>query len=214
VRVASFFRDNLNSGLLTHESEDMLIADSIFRDNNSTAHYSNTGTLDPGPKGFRLAGGLVISWNSTNDGSTTVIRNCTFISNHAGINQNNSDDTRPNIYRPRGHGGAMVVSFERTQNHTLVIEKSRFINNTALFNGGGVFISIYRDSVDNDIIITDSAFEDNSCVHTGGAISMNTFEVANNNILAVENTSFDRNSAWVGGGAYSLTLQVRGNLAT
>ena len=184
----------------------MLIADSIFHDNNSTALYSNTNTLDPG--GFRLAGGLVISWNSSSDESTTVIQNCTFINNHAGINQNNSNDARPNIYRPSGHGGAMVVSFEKTWNHTLVIERSRFVNNTALFNGGGVFISVYRDSIGNDIIITDSVLEDNSCVHTGGAISMNTFEVANDNILAVKNTSFNRNSAWVGGGAYSLTLQV------
>ena len=205
-KSASFSRDNLNSGLLTHESEDMLIADSIFHDNNSTTLYSNTNTLDPG--GFRLAGALVISWNSSSDESATVIRNCTFINNHAGINQNNSDDTRPNIYRPSGHGGAMVVSFEKTWNHTLVIERSCFVNNTALFNGGGVFISVYRDSIGNDVIITDSTFEDNSCVHTGGAISMNTFEVANNNILAVKNTSFNRNSAWVGGGAYSLTLQV------
>lgn len=102
----------------------------------------------------------------------------------------------------------MVVSFEKTWNHTLVIERSRFVNNTALFNGGGVFISIYRDSIGNDIVITESTFEDNSCVHTGGAISMNTFEVANDNILTVKNTTFDRNSAWVGGGAYSLTLQV------
>ena len=102
----------------------------------------------------------------------------------------------------------MVVSFEKTWNHTLVIERSHFVNNTALFNGGGVFISIYQDSIGNDIVITESTFEDNSCVHTGGAISMNTFEVANDNILTVKNTSFDRNSAWVGGGAYSLTLQV------
>lgn len=198
----------MNSGLLTHESEDMLIADSVFRDNNSTALYSNTITLDPGPGELRLAGGLVINWNSSNDESTTVIQNCTFINNCAGINQNNSDDTRPNIYRPRGHGGAMAVSFEKTRNHTLVIERSRFINNTALFNGGGVFISVYQDSIGNDIIITNSTFEDNSCVHTGGAISMNTFEVANDNILVVKHTSFHRNSALVGGGAYSLTLQV------
>ena len=192
--------------MLAHESEDMLIVDSIFQDNNSTAFYNNTNTLDPG--GFRLAGGLVISWNSSSDESTTVIRNCTFINNHAGINRLNSDDARPNIYQPRGHGGAIVVSFEKTRNHTLVIEGSRLFNNTALFNGGGVFISVYSDSIANDIIITDSTFKDNTCVHTGGAISMNIFEVANENILTVKNTSFERNSAWVGGGAYSLTLQV------
>ena len=102
----------------------------------------------------------------------------------------------------------MVVSFEKTWNHRLVVERTHFVNNTALFNGGGVFISIYGDSIGNDVTITDSMFEDNSCIHTGGAISMNTFEVANDNILAVKNTSFNRNSAWVGGGAYSLTLQV------
>lgn len=200
------FRDNLNSGILIHESEDLLIVDSIFHDNNSTAFYNNTNTLDPG--GFRLAGGLVISWSSTNERSTAVIRNCTFINNHANINQLNRNDSRPNIYRPRGHGGAIVVSFENTENHTLVIEKSQISNNTALFNGGGMFISFYSDSINNDIVITDSTFENNSCVHAGGAISMNTFEVANGNILTVKNTAFERNSAWVGGGAYSLTLQV------
>ena len=162
--------------------------------------------MDPG--GFRLAGGLVISWNSTSERSTTVIRNCTFVNNHANINELNGDDNRPNIYRPRGHGGAIVVSFENTTNHTLVIEDSRVSNNTALFNGGGMFISLYKDSIGNDIVITDSTFEDNTCVHTGGAISMNTFEVANDNTLTVKNSTFRRNSAWVGGGAYSLTLQV------
>ena len=183
-----------------------MIFNSIFHDNNSTAFYNNTKTLDPG--GFRLSGGLVISWNSTSEKSTTVIRNCTFFNNHAGVNQLNGDDKRPNIYRPRGHGGAIVVSFENTQNHSLVIENSHVQNNTALFNGGGMFISLYKESIGNRVVIADSAFEDNTCVHTGGAISMNTFEIADDNILTVKNSIFERNAAWVGGGAYSLTLQV------
>ena len=199
-------RDNLNSGFLLHESEELLIVDSVFHDNNCTAVYNNTNTLDPG--GFRLAGGLVISWNSTSDKSTSIILNCTFINNHAGINWLNGDDSRPNFYRPRGHGGAIVVSFKNTKNHTLVIERSRISNNTALFNGGGMFISLYRESLNNNIFVIDSVFEDNLCVHTGGAISMNTFEIANDNILRIQNCLFQRNSAWVGGGAHSLTLQV------
>ena len=183
-----------------------MIVDSIFHDNNSTVFYNNTYTLDPG--GFRYSGGLVISWNSTSEKGSAVVRNCTFINNHANVNRLNRDDSRPNIYRPRGHGGAIVVSFENTTNHILMIERSRILNNSALFNGGGMFISLFRDSIGNDIVITDSKFEDNLCVYTGGAISMNTFEVANENILTVRNTIFERNSAWVGGGACSLTLQV------
>ena len=199
-------RNNLNSGILFHESEDLLIVDSVFKDNNSTAFYNNTGTLDPG--GFRLAGGLVISWNSSSDQHTSIVRNCTFINNHADINPLNNNDSRPNFYRPSGHGGAIVVSFRNTKNHTLVIERSRVTNNTALFNGGGMFVSLYRESLGNNIIISDSTFEDNRCAHTGGAISMNTFQVTNGNMLNVQNSKFERNSAWVGGGAYSLTLQV------
>ena len=137
-----------------------------------------------------------------------VVRNCTFINNIADVNFQNLNDSRPHFYRPRGHGGAIVVAFEDVNNYTISIESSRIIENTAVSSGGGIFAMFFKGSANNEIVVRNTTFEGNRCNQDGGAISVNTFQVADNNKLIVEGCSFDGNQAQLGGGACSFNLQV------
>ena len=186
----------------------MVFQNCVFRDNKCTLFYDEGNTLAPGD--YRYAGGLTLLWRIQPEPATVLIKNCTFINNTASVSSRNMADAqvRPNFYIPRGHGGAIVASFNRTENHTILIEDSFITNNTARFNGGGIFASFYDRSHGNDIIVNRTVFEGNNCTNVGGGISMNTFEVADSNRLWVENSRFTNNSAWAGGGACTVNLQV------
>ena len=191
-----------------------MIVNSTFHDNNSTALYKATQRLDLND--LRFGGGLLISLrpnyirdnNNTKSSNTIVVQNCTFIKNHANINELNVNDTRPPFYRPRGHGGAIVVAFEQLSNYTVTIVDTKIIENTASTSGGGVFVSFSNTTTDNQVIFKNTSFKKNVCDQDGGAISVNTFQVANNNTVIVEDSRFDGNQAQLGGGACSVNLQV------
>jgi len=136
------------------------------------------------------------------------VRNCTFVNNTAGVNRKNENDTRPNLYIPRGQGGAILAAFNGTQYHNIFIEDSLIMDNVATFNGGGIFLSFYSGSNNNSIEINNTLFVNNTCNKTGGAIGMYTFEVANENWLKINNVVFNRNKALAGGGACTINLQV------
>lgn len=204
-----FNRENLNSGYVSYTSYNMVFQNCTFRNNTCTLSYEEGDTLAPGD--YRFAGGLTLLWRIQHEPPVTVlIKNCTFINNTASVSLDNMDDIklRPSFYIPRGHGGAIVASFNKTENHTILIEDSVIINNGARFNGGGIFISFYDMSYGNEIIINRTVFEGNNCTNVGGGISMNTFEVADSNRLSVENSRFTGNSAWAGGGACTINIQV------
>lgn len=130
------------------------------------------------------------------------------MNNHAVVNVRNRNDTRPDFYRPRGHGGAIVLVFESVADFTATIMDTRIVENTAVSSGGAVFISFYDSSANNKVVIRNTSFEENKCDQDGGAISVNTFEFANDNVLIVEDSVFHRNQASIGGGAVSINLQV------
>ena len=202
-------RNNTNCGFTASQSEQLLFVNCLFHDNNSSAFYNYTDALDP--SGFRFSGGLLISWSATDNPSaqnSAIIQNCTFFRNHAVSNVRNSNDTRPDFYRPRGHGGAIVLTFESVSDFTATIVNTRIVENTANSSGAGIFVSFYDNSINNKIIIKNTTFEANVCDRDGGAISVNTFQVANDNALIVEDSKFDRNKAVVGGGACSVNIQV------
>ena len=155
----------------------------------------------------------MISWNGTdyvNALNSATIQKCTFFNNHAVVNVRNSNDSRPDFYRPRGHGGAIVLVFENVTEFTVTIVDTRISKNTAISSGGGIFVSFYNSATNNRVIVENTIFEKNSCNQDGGAISVNTFEVANDNALIVDDSTFDRNQAKIGGGACSVYLQVHG----
>ena len=165
---------------------------------------------------YRFGGGLLLAWNSTerNDLSIpnkAVVKNCKFFDNYAGSNERNiNNDSRPHFYRPRGHGGAIVVSFQSTSNHMLVISNTQIYDNTALFGGGGIILSFFRSAFNNTVLITNTSFMDNECTRDGGAINVNAFEMANGNSLIINNSNFERNVAKEGkGGAANINLRVR-----
>ncbi len=194
---------------MSYSSYDAVFQNCSFKDNNSTLAYNVTETLDPGS--YRYAGGLTLLWRGQQEAPVTVrISNCSFVNNKATINDDNVADSeqRPNFYVPRGHGGAIVASFNKTNDFTLIIEDSFILNNEAVYNGGGIFASFFNTSLRNRLVINRTLIEGNSCNNTGGGISMNIFEVANNNYLIVEDSNFTSNRAWVGGGACTITLQV------
>lgn len=187
----------------------MVFQNCTFKDNNCTLYYDEGSSLAPGD--YRYAGGLTLLWRNQPEPAVEVlVKNCTFVNNTASVNVGNIADAeyRPNFYIPRGHGGALVVSFNRTDNHMILIEDSFIINNTARYNGGGIFTSFYNMSHGNEIVINRTVFENNTCTNVGGGISMNTFEVADFNRLWVENSRFTNNSAQAGGGACTINLQV------
>ena len=201
----------MNSGFVAYSSYDAIFQNCTFKDNNSTLAYNVTETLDPGS--YRYAGGITFLWRDQQERPVTVrIQNCSFVNNTASINDGNMADSelRPNFYVPRGHGGAIVANFNKTNDFTLMIEDSFILNNEAIFNGGGIFASFFNTSFRNRIIINRTVIEENSCNNAGGGISMNIFEVANSNHLIVENSNFTRNRAVVGGGACTINLQVSG----
>lgn len=140
----------------------------------------------------------------------SVIQNCKFFRNYAGIDARNKNDTRPHFYRPRGHGGAIVAAFKDTSSHTLVINNTQIFENAAFFGGGGIILSFFKNASNNTVIITNTSFLDNACSADGGAINMNALEMANGNTLIVNNCTFERNVANAGGGgATSINLRVR-----
>ena len=153
----------------------------------------------------------MVSWRSTDNAeatNTVVVKNCTFINNRADINVRNRNDARPNFYRPRGHGGAIVVSFQNVSGFTVTVVDTKIVGNAAVSSGGGMFISLFEGSTNNRVIVRNTSFEENTCNQDGGAISVNTFQFANDNSLTVEDSIFDGNAATMGGGACSLNLQV------
>ena len=206
-------RRNRNCGLTVGNSEQLNVTSCSFHDNNSSSYYENYTMLDPGV--FRFGGGLLLEWNSTERNDLSIpdeatVENCRFFRNYAGINVKNENDTRPHFYHPRGHGGAIVVAFKNTSNHTLVIKNTQIYENNASFGGGGIILSFFRNASDNMVLITNTSFVDNVCTRDGGAINVNAFEMANGNSLIVKDSNFERNTAQKGkGGAANINLRVR-----
>ncbi len=203
--IFSYDRDNWSGGLILFQTNNFQIVNTEFYDNNNVRPYNNTGSLDPGDLNYAGGLSLVFQGNVTRSG---IVKNCTFINNTANVNEENVNDTRPELYIPNGHGGAIVLSFNGAKRHNLTMEDLRVIDNIAVHNGGGLHIRLFQQSTNNTVTIRNSQFMNNSCSRYGGAISMNVLDSGNENLLIVENSTFENNSAMVGGGACSINLRV------
>lgn len=183
----------------------------------SSKYLSNSGLVMP--LQFRRGAGLTLSYTLGSDYGYALIENCTFRHNHADVNESNDDDIRqrPSLYVPRGHGGALLVSFQNTSQYIVQIVNCTFINNSAHFTGGAISIHFFRgtnaselqsSSTNNTVTINDTVFQENMCSGVGGAVSINTFEAANSNQVTITRSRFERNSAELEGGAYSFIIEV------
>jgi hypothetical protein len=101
----------------------------------------------------------------------------------------------------RGYGGAIFVEFSgSTSNCSLIVDRTHFINNSAV-RGGAMYAYIKDESRSNRILILNSMFMGNRARLTGGGINlgisaspsaMNTFEICD--------CTYVNNSALIGAG--------------
>lgn len=124
-----------------------------------------------------------------------TIENCTFDSNHALMDQLNINDTRPSDYKPFGTGGGLLIRFSNTSHSQLVIADCKFINNTALVRGGGLYVAFWGHSKYNSIEIQNSLFQENYCAKAGGAISLSSFSSSHGNVITIAGSNFTENEA-------------------
>ena len=195
-------RENSNSGLNLYQTTDAVVIDSIFQDNNSTGVYNYT--VYPGD--LRFAGGIYISLDDQK--AYIKLQNCTFARNHALLSAINSKESRPSLYVTRGHGGAVLVLFNRSVDSMVIIEDSDIRDNTALYNAGGLYFAFANNSSNNIVQLKNVKVHNNTCGGLGGGVLMVAFESSDRNLLVAENVTFTDNVAEVGGGGCAIQVQV------
>ena len=192
--------------MLLDRTTDAHISDCVFQDNNSTAVYNYTETLSPGD--LRYAGGISINFDDQRDTPWYIkIQNSTFSGNNALLNENNSNDSRPILYLPRGHGGAVLISLNGSVDSMVIIEDSHIRHNTALHNAGGLYFAA-ANAHNNTVLLRNVVLHNNTCGGLGGGILMVAFESSNHNLLVAENVTFTDNVAEIGGGGCAIQVQV------
>lgn len=216
-----FVRYNQKSGLNFYRVKNITVADSTFRHNIGISRYSPGDTLSLQQ---RFSAGLTIFYLKSPAENQLTIINSTFSNNSADINPDEikASENRPNSYIPRGHGGALLLSFEDVQNHRVFIENCTFSKNQARLTGGAISIIFFRGfsdisvdtippsstSTNNTVTIRYTRFLENNCSGEGGAISATTLEAANENQVIIRDSSFHGNRASGEGGAYSFIIKA------
>lgn len=218
-----FSRDNYSGGLIIHRSLQIVVENIVFMNNSGSSAYINVSQLDisTSNNGFRVGGGLTISYRKSSTVSYAQVKNCTFKNNRADVSESNHEDAilRPIFYIPRGHGGGFLVAFENASNNVVSIENCLFEENYAQLGGGGVSVLFYRGSSEvsrfgvsssrnNSLSIVGSSFKKNEAGLGGGAIQGLAFEESTDNHIVIENCSLVNNSARRGGGGLLIVLQV------
>ena len=136
-----------------------------------------------------------------------LITDTQFVNNSA---RPNNDKSLARALLAFGHGGAMFIRLVNTSNSLICIENSKYIENSAEANGGGIQLSGAQSSSNNQIMIRNCTFSKNRCnlnACTGGAIGIDYFENSHENQVHVVNSSFNDNSA-IAGGVLSLVTSV------
>ena len=185
-----------NTGHATHLENPMnvSITNSLFF-NNSGQLYDDSPISDS--YGFNVnqsAGGIGIVYTNIMHPVLTI-KNCTFDSNRALRSPRNVNDTRPSDYQPFGTGGGLFMRFANASCGELEIIDCKFINNTALVRGGGLYVAFWGHSMDNVINIRNSLFKENYCAEAGGAVSLYSFSSSHGNHISITDSNFTENEA-------------------
>ena len=151
---------------------------------------------------IQTSGGVTIFVG--NNITSIVVDNCTFENNRASRNPRN--DTRPVLLKQNGHGGAILIRLNGTQSSTIDILNSKFVNNYAEVDGGGLYIS-YSEQADSNIFTFRNLTFDSNTVDeaAGGGVSVNSFSFTFNNQFVFEDCTFINNTGNAGGG-FSMAL--------
>lgn len=188
------FRNNHGPAIKFENPANLSITNTLIF-NNSGQIYDDTPITDN--YGFDLNqsnGGIGIVYTKIMH-PILMIRNCTFDSNHALVNPQNSNDTRPGDYQPFGTGGGLFIHLANASYGQLEIKDCRFMNNTALIRGGALYLAFWGHSEGNHINIQNSLFSENYCADAGGAVSLNSFSSSHENLITIAESNFTENKA-------------------
>jgi hypothetical protein len=186
-------------GIFAGNNVQLIVSNSKFNNNIST---SSATIFDGG-------GAIYIS-----SGSQTIVQNSTFTGNQANnggaINNLLSNLTVTNSTFSNnsslqtgsgGGGGAIYIDGAKGGNGTITFKQNTFNQNTAVFQGGGIFIQLYN----SDKMTIDQSIISSNSVTGGGAQGFGGgfFLVGNpNTILNITNTTFSSNTASNQGGGF------------
>ena len=162
-------------------------------------HFTRISFEACGPK----HGAAVLVWNSRN----ITFRSCSFRNNtNAGLNvfdstvnidrcvfANNTSNvkTRQMVFQPgvSSAGAGLGVMFIHGVNRTVIVTRSKFISNTALFNNTDYYVSPSSNL---------STF-----YNTGGGVLVAFLYIAKQNYFLLQNSTVVTNSATYGGGVFT-----------
>ena len=203
---------------------DVRVTNSIFR-NNSVPSYELT--LYPGGGGFSVEfifckPGIVNCDSGTvNTNASYSFVNCVFEDNIA----TTTDDVKYATvafgydYPQFGRGGGLSVFFKgNATGNSVMINNTRFINNSAMW-GAGYHSDFLDYSADNKLFIYNSSFLDNHCYYnksiygigTGGGgirIALHYYNnTVSNNRIDIIQCNFTNNTASYGGGVSFSTVR-------
>lgn len=205
MNIVFLNRNNSGTSVQTRFTVMIQLLNTVFYHNTNEALIStdnNETTIEDLYNRVQTSGGITIFLS--NQITNILIDNCTFEYNRASINPPN--DTRPVLLKQNGHGGAVLIRFNSTNNSTVDILNSKFQNNSAEVDGGGIYIS-YSDRADsNTFYFSNLTFDSNTVEEAaGGAVSVNSFGLTFNNQFILEDCHFNRNRGSAGGG-FSMAL--------
>ena len=147
--------------------------------------------------------------------STYIISDCVFSNNLASVTAKSQLILvlpQKSNHMALGRGGGISLFFKGcATNNTIIIEKSEFTNNTAVW-GGGLFVEMQDFSSSNSVTISNSTISGNKCLFkessthgTGGGgarVGYIFFKDthARLNSISFQNCKFHGNAAYFGGG--------------
>ncbi len=195
-------RNITSTAIEFRESNDLVVRNCLFEANINNAttneHHINKDFIDLNDLNvlFDSGGAVNLYSNST---LNLVIENCTFSDNKA--SDRAIDDRRPPLLQLDGHGGAMFIRLNGTNESSVLLRKSTFESNVAKIQGGAVYVSVSSQTVNSNFVVEDCTFTNNSAeTRAGGALAIVLFNATLNNKFMIRGSTFRGNSA-VGGGA-------------
>ncbi len=190
----SIFSNNrgINGAAINSLNGKLLIENSQFINNDTTAAYYDTGNPNPFLRGF---GGAVYT-----DRASSTTEPAGYISISGSVFEGN---------RGRGEGGAAYLYTAAGQDN-VIIENSRFVDNAVLSlpggnNGNGGAVTVISNGFNRGLEVRNTTFANNTAPSQGGGLWVY------DSPTTITNSTFSGNRA--GGGPGDVFSQVGGGLA-
>ena len=182
-----------------------MVRNCVFESNINTARtnerHINKTMIDLNELNVLFDSGCALSVYS-NATLNLVIENCTFSDNKA--SDRAIDDRRPPLLQLDGHGGAVFIRLNGTNESSVLLRNSSFESNIARIQGGAIYVSVSSQAANSNFVVEDCTFTNNSAeTRAGGALAIVLFNATLNNTFMIHGSTFRENSA-VGGGAVAV----------